>query len=207
MQFAGQLAEELAEGWELDDAVGEHRERYPRLDGQRRLVDPLAGQWSDGPCSEHDLALGVGHQAKVTAQAAAVCLGAVDRAQIGLGGEPAIVLGTGDEPYTGNLGIAEHHARDRAVVRLRLLAKDVGRGDPRLVSGYVREGGDSGDITDRPDPLRCPAVLVNLDAPLAALAASLLQAEVLQTGPAAGSEHEPLCHDLLPSSQDQRNPV
>ena len=89
---------------------------------------------------------------------------------------PLAGLGLG-QPNRGDLGIGEDHARNGAVVGLRVLPEDVGDGDAGLVLGDVRERRHAVDVADRPDAFAGPAALVHLDAAPAGLDPDRVEAE------------------------------
>src|SRR5262249_23483924 len=70
------------------------------------------------------------------------------------------------------------------------LAEDVHGGDPALVLAEVREHCDAGDVADRPDAVRGPAALIDVDAARVGLDADGLEADASRPWTAAGRDND-----------------
>src|SRR5205085_611644 len=81
----------------------------------------------------------------------------------------------GAESNRGDLGVGEHHARDRVVADACGPPEDVLRGDPSLVLGHMCERHRPGHVPDRPHAVPRAAALVDLDSSLAGFDPGVLE--------------------------------
>ncbi len=167
MQLAGKRPKEFAEGGKLNHTIGEYRQWYLCLHSERCLVNPLAGKRPNGPCPEHNSALGVSNQAKMPTQPTAVGLCAVGFTQIRLSDKQAVVTSVRNQTHAGDLRVTEDNTRDRTVVGHSMFPKNVSRGNSGLIRGHMCKGSNAGDVSDCPDSLSSATACVDLDAVLA----------------------------------------
>ncbi len=165
-----------------------------RADRQRRLLQPLPGLRPER--------VGAGQPLAVAEQGQeSVGLGVVVRVGGGLrhvrqrGGGAVSRLGGA---HRGGLRVGVGDAGNGLVVRRARLAGDVRRDNVALVLADVGQRPDAGDVADRPQPLTCPQVLVNVDPFRVRLDAHGLQADSLHPRAPAGRHQQPVTPPVGP---------
>ena len=96
-----------------------------------------------------------------------------------------------------HLWIGEDRRRDRPIVGARRAARDVGRGDPRLVLAEVREETDARRVADRPDAVAGRQAIVDGHAARRDLHAERLESEPFDARLASGRDEQSSCVDRL----------
>ena len=183
---------DLRERRERLDRVGEDVDRDVGADGERRLLQPLAGLGTERVRARQPLAVAEERQE-------AVALGVGMRVGGGLGDlrqrdHRAEAAGVGAD--RGGLRIGVDHARHGLVVRLARLPEDVRRDHVALVLADVGQRPQPGDVPDRPEPLARAQVRVDRDSVGVGLDPDGLQAHPADPRAAARRDEQPVAAQL-----------
>ena len=166
--------------------------------GERQLAEPLPRLRPDGDRPDEDAALAVGRELHEAGPLRALVRREPPADDVVARGDHAVALQLADRR---DLRIGEHGRRDRAVVGGDVAARDVRRGDARLVLAEVRQEPDPGGVADRPHAVRRAQPVVDRHAAPRDLDVELFETELVDVRSAARRDEQALGVDRLSRSR------